>query len=72
MTPQRIVASLGEAPLDVARRAAERALEMRDTLLIRVWETMACLLGGTGQAGESNGVASQLETVFAERVLPEM
>ncbi|KAM0786987.1 hypothetical protein ACM66B_002405 [Microbotryomycetes sp. NB124-2] len=67
LSPDRIVASLGDSPLSVARKAAERAAELQDSLLTRVWETIVQLLDEPSAGGFSS---SALGTLFAERILP--
>ncbi|KAK4047078.1 hypothetical protein OIV83_005641 [Microbotryomycetes sp. JL201] len=67
LSPDRIVASLGEGPLTVARKAAKRAAELQDSLLTRVWETIVQLLDDPSAEGFNSAA---LGTLFAERILP--
>lgn len=63
--------SLNAAPLDVAREAVVQTFAVRDLFLAKVWTTIVCLLE-SAVAVETGGPARQLETLFAERLLPEL
>jgi hypothetical protein len=69
-SPDRIMASLGGPPLDVARDAVLRATATKDLFLAKVWTTLVGFL----ECGPSvaAGTARPLETLFVERLLPEL
>lgn len=64
------MASLGGPPLDVARDAVLRATATKDVFLAKVWSTLVGFL----ESGPSvaAGTARPLETMFVERLLPEL
>lgn len=70
LRPDRLAPFLGTAPLDIAREAVAQTFAMRDLFLAKVWTTVLCLLEGAG--GTEGDQARHLETLFAERLLPEV
>lgn len=64
-TPNRIMAELGGAPIDVAREAVLRATAIKDLFLAKVWTTLVGFL-------ETAATARPLETLFVEKLLPEL
>lgn len=56
---------LGGAPIDVARGAVVQATVTKDLFLAKVWATMVGFL-------EVAGTARPLETLFVEKLLPEL
>lgn len=69
-SPDRIMASLSGHPIDVAQDAVLRATETKDLFLAKVWTTLVGFLEGGPSVVA--GSARPLETLFVERLLPEL
>ncbi|GAA5942949.1 Mtc5p [Sporobolomyces koalae] len=69
--PSRMLVSLNQNPIEVARSAFDHAIAGRDVLLAKVWSTVIAFFE-TGLGADGDYVSNKLESLLAERLLQEL